>query len=85
MGYLGPNQVLNLPTIRLFKRLEVANIKWLKDVRQMCQREECNSLMILIEDLEVGGVVALVPIEDHYAIYRRRTRLRMLFEALNPF
>jgi hypothetical protein len=58
------HQLLNLVTISLLQWPKAANIKWLALVGGVCRHAECDDVVLLAVELELGRVVAFVAVED---------------------
>jgi hypothetical protein len=61
---MHPYQVLDLATVCLLQWPKAANIEWLEKVGGMRRHVERDDVVLLAIELEFGGVVALVAVED---------------------
>jgi len=53
---MHPYQVLNLATVRLLQRPKAADIEWLEEVRGMWRHAERDDVVLLVMELEFGGI-----------------------------
>jgi hypothetical protein len=60
------------------------DIEWLEEVRGMRRHTERNDVILLAIELEFGGVVALVAIEDQQPVLALCPGRRMVVEVLDP-
>ena len=79
------HQLLDQATVYLFQWPEAANIKWLALVGGVCRHAECDDLVVPAVELELGGVVAFVAVEDQQPVCALCPRRRMVVEVLDPF
>ena len=78
------HQLLDQATVCLLQWPEAANIKWLTLVRGVCRHVECDDLIVPAVELELGGVVAFVAVEDQQPVYALCPGRRMVVEVLDP-